>query len=183
VDTMASAIQDLYPDDYARCYGCGRLNAHGLHVRTFWERARAGAGAGAGAHAGAGAGVEAGAQIGVGTARFTPRAEHIAMPGFVYGGLLASLIDCHGIGTAAAAAMEADGHVPGRDASPRFVTASLRVDFLKPTPAGQELVLTARPRDVGPRKVQVDVELAAGGQVTARGEVLAVRLPETFRAR
>jgi hypothetical protein len=31
--------------------------------------------------------------------------------------------------------------------------------------------------------VRVDVELAADGQVTVRGEVLAVRLPETFRAR
>jgi uncharacterized protein (TIGR00369 family) len=153
---MSSAIQDLYPDDYARCYGCGRLNADGLHVRTFWD--------------------------GAGTARFTPRPQHIAVPGVVYGGLLASLMDCHGIGTAAAAAMEADGQVPGRDPSPRFVTASLKVDFLKPTPTDQELVLTARPREVGTRKVHVDVEVEAAGQVTVRGEVLAVRIPDTFRA-
>jgi uncharacterized protein (TIGR00369 family) len=151
------AIQDLYPDDYAHCYGCGRLNSHGLHVRTLWD--------------------------GAGTARFTPLPHHIAMPGFVYGGLLASLIDCHGIGTAAAAAMEAADQVPGRDPSPRYVTASLQVQFLKPTPVGHELVLTARPRDVGERKVVVDVEVEAAGEVTVRGEVLAVRIPETFRAR
>lgn len=151
-----AAIQDFYPDDSAVCYGCGRLNAQGLHVRTFWED-------------------------GVGTARFTPRPEHVAFAGFVYGGLIASLIDCHGIGTAAAAAMERDGAVPGRDPSPRFVTGSLRVDYVKPTPTGHELVLTARPGEVGARKVEVDVELAAGGVVTARGAVLAVRMPDTFR--
>jgi acyl-coenzyme A thioesterase PaaI-like protein len=151
-----TAIQDLYPDDYAHCYGCGRLNPDGHHVRTLWD--------------------------GRGTARFTPLPQHVALPGFVYGGVLASIIDCHGIGTAAAAAMETNGEVPGRDPSPRFVTASLRVDFLKPTPAGVELVLTARPRDVGPRKVHVDVEVEADGVVTVRGEVLAVRLPASFGA-
>lgn len=155
-----TAIQDHYPRDVAHCYGCGRLNPDGLHVRTLWDAAGGG----------------------VGTARFTPRPEHVAMPGWVYGGLLASLMDCHGIGTAAAAAMERDGGVPGQDPSPRFVTASLHVDYLKPTPLGPELVLTARPRDVGPRKVHVDVEVEAGGVVTARGVVLAVRMPEGFVA-
>jgi uncharacterized protein (TIGR00369 family) len=149
---VETAIQDLYPDDVAHCYGCGRLNAEGLHVRTLWD--------------------------GVGIARFTPRPHHVAIPGYVYGGLLASLIDCHGIGTAAAAAMEQAGAVPGRDPSPRFVTASLKVDYLKPTPMGVELVLTARPREIAARKIRVEVEVAAGGMVTARGEVLAVRIPE-----
>jgi acyl-coenzyme A thioesterase PaaI-like protein len=149
------AIQDLYPDPFAHCYGCGRLNADGLHVRTVWD--------------------------GAGTARFTPRPYQVAAPGYVYGGLLASLIDCHGIGTAAAAMMEREGRVPGRDPSPPFVTGSLHVEFLKPTPLGPELVLTARPRDVWPRKVFVDVEVAADGVVTVRGEVLAVRMPAGFR--
>jgi acyl-coenzyme A thioesterase PaaI-like protein len=151
-----ASVQDLYPDDYAHCYGCGRLNPDGLHVRTIWD--------------------------GVGTARFTPRPHHIAIPGIVYGGVLASIIDCHGIGTAAAATMERDGQLPGHDPSPRFVTGSLRVDFLKPTPMGTELVLTARPGEVGPRKVEVDIEVAAEWVVTVRGVVLAVRLPESFRS-
>lgn len=153
-----AAIQDHYPDDVAHCYGCGRLNEVGLHVRTEWEGGR-------------------------GVARFTPRPYHVAMPGYVYGGLLASLIDCHGIGTAAAAAMERAGTEPGEDSSPRFVTASLQVDYLRPTPMGVELVLTARPEEVGERKVGVSVEVEAAGQVTARGTVLAVRMPETFAGR
>ncbi|MFA5896987.1 MAG: PaaI family thioesterase, partial [Thermoplasmata archaeon] len=28
------AFQDTYPDELAHCYGCGRLNEKGLHLRT-----------------------------------------------------------------------------------------------------------------------------------------------------
>ncbi|MBI4500498.1 MAG: PaaI family thioesterase [Gemmatimonadetes bacterium] len=146
------AIQDLYPADFAHCYGCGRLNEQGLHIRSEWT------------------GEES-------VARFRPRAEHVALPGFVYGGLLASLIDCHSIGTAAAAFMQVAGGKPGVDPSLRFVTASLEVQFLKPTPMGPELVITARPVEVGQRKVIVESTLAANGVACVRGRVVAVPIP------
>ena len=152
-----SAIQDLYPDDFAHCYGCGRLNEHGLHIRSEWT------------------GDEA-------VARFRPQAYHIAVPGFVYGGLIASLIDCHAVGTAAAAAMRAAGQAPGRDPTPRFVTAALQVDFLRPTPAGTELLLRARPTAVGERKVTVEVTVSANALECARGRVVAVRIPASMAA-
>jgi uncharacterized protein (TIGR00369 family) len=149
------AIQDLYPDDFAHCYGCGRLNEHGHHIRSEWRGGEA-------------------------VCHFQPRGEHIAMPGFIYGGLIASLIDCHAIGTAAAAAMAAAGQRPGVDPSPRFVTGSLEVDYLRPTPAGAELELRARPVEVGERKVVVEATLSAGGVECARGRVVAVRLPASM---
>ena len=31
------AFQDHYLDNVAQCYGCGRLNADGLQIKTFWE--------------------------------------------------------------------------------------------------------------------------------------------------
>jgi acyl-coenzyme A thioesterase PaaI-like protein len=151
------AVQDHYPDDFAHCYGCGRLNAHGLHVRTVWE---------------------ADGTI----ARFTPRPEHIALPGFVYGGLIASLIDCHAIGTAAAYVERGAGRDIGDAPSPRFVTGTLTVQFLKPTPLGPELDLRARATEIGARKVTVEVTLAAAGEITARGTVVAVRMPDSMRA-
>ena len=150
-----NALQDLYPDDFSHCYGCGRLNSHGLHIRSEWRE-------------------------GESTARFTPANYHIAMPGFVYGGLLASLIDCHAMATAAGASMVAAGLTPGRDVTPRFVTASLQVDFLRPTPAGEELLLRARPTNVSERKVLVDVEVRAAGIECVHGRVVAVRLPATM---
>lgn len=154
--THGPALQDHYPDDYAHCYGCGRLNRLGLHVKTYWD--------------------------GAGTvARFTPRPEHMAMPGFVYGGLLASLVDCHSMGTASAAALRAAGKDIGAEPSPRFVTAMLKVDYLKPTPLGPELVLRSRAVEVGARKVKVETTVEADGVVTARGEVVAVRIPENLK--
>ena len=149
-------LQDLYPDDFSYCYGCGRLNRDGLHVRSEWNDGEA-------------------------ISRFTPAPHHIALPGFVYGGLIASLADCHAMATAAGASMVAVGLVPGRDPTPRFVTASLRVDFLKPTPAGLELVLRARAVEVGERKVIVELSVTAGGTECAQARVVAVRAPATMR--
>jgi acyl-coenzyme A thioesterase PaaI-like protein len=146
------AVQDFYPDDFSHCYGCGRLNKSGLHIRTEWT------------------GEE-------GKAEFNPRPEHVAVPGYVYGGLLASLIDCHAVGTAAAAFMKAGGLKPGTDASPRFVTASLEVQFKKPTPLGVPLHLSARPVEVGERKVIVEAVITAEGIETVKGRVVAVPIP------
>jgi acyl-coenzyme A thioesterase PaaI-like protein len=150
-----AALQDLYPEDFSHCYGCGRLNSQGHHVKSTWENGEA-------------------------TARFTPEPYHIAMPGFVYGGLIASLIDCHAMATAAGAFMAAQGQVPGSDQTPRFVTGSLQVDYRKPTPTGQELVLTGKAVEIGERKVIVEVSFRAGDVETARGRVVAVRIPPTM---
>ena len=115
-------------------------------------------------------------------ARFTPRPEHMALPGYVYGGLIASLIDCHAMGTAAAAALRADGKHIGEAPSPRFVTAVLNVTFQKPTPLGPELEIRARVTERSDRKAKISATLAAGGVVTATAEVVAVRRPESMQA-
>ena len=150
-----AAFQDFYPDDWALCYGCGRLNEHGLHIRSVWD------------------GDET-------VARFTPQPYHTAIPGYVYGGLIASLIDCHGTGTAAGAGYRAEGREPGSEPPLRYVTASLKVDYLRPTPLGPELEIRGRVREVKGRKVVVEAWLMANGEVCARGEVIAVRLPENW---
>ena len=148
-----TAIQDLYPEDVAWCYGCGRLNLHGHHVRSTWEGEDS-------------------------VCRFTPEAHHIAVPGFVYGGLIASLIDCHSTGTAAATAARLEGWQPGMPGAPRFVTASLHVDYLKPTPLGPELVLRAHVQEIQGRKIVVESTLSVGERICAKGRVVAARMPE-----
>jgi acyl-coenzyme A thioesterase PaaI-like protein len=104
----------------------------------------------------------------------------MALPGFVYGGLIASLADCHAMATAAAASMASGGAMPGRDPTPRFITASLNVDFLRPTPLGPELLLRARPVETGERKVVVAVSVLADGVECATSRVVAVRAPQTM---
>ncbi len=113
-------------------------------------------------------------------ARYIPRPEHMAVPGYVYGGLLASLVDCHGTGTAAAAAARAEERAIDSEPAIRFVTGSLKVDYLRPTPLGPELELRGTVTELKPRKVVVAIDLLAEGEVCVRGEVIAVRLPENW---
>lgn len=146
-------FQDYYPDHMAHCYGCGRLNEYGHQIKSIWD------------------GDES-------VCYFDPKPYHTAIPGYVYGGLLASLIDCHGTGTAAAAAYRAAGR--GMDTEPalRFLTASLHVDYLKPTPLGVTLEVRGRVKEVKERKVVIEEWIVANGIVTVRGEVVAVQVPE-----
>lgn len=145
------AVQDHYPDEFNVCYGCGQLNEHGLRLRTY----------------------VAGNDT---VATFIPQPYHTAIRGYVYGGLIASLIDCHGTGTAAAAYQAAHRELSS-DPPLRFVTASLHVDYLKPTPMGVPLELWGHAKEVKGRKVIVEITLSAGGEVRARGEVVAVQVP------
>jgi len=151
------AFQDTYPENVAHCYGCGRLNEHGHQIKTYWD------------------GDET-------VTRFQPQPEHTAIPGFVYGGLIASLIDCHSTGTAAAAAYRAEQREMDSEPPLRFVTGSLHVDFLKPTPLGPVLELRGRVKELKGRKVVVESEVWVDGVMTARGEVVAVQMSDTFKA-
>ncbi|NIP19035.1 MAG: PaaI family thioesterase [Xanthomonadales bacterium] len=149
------AFQDHYPDDLNHCYGCGSRNEQGHHLKSYWDGDRT-------------------------VASFLPGPHHTAIPGYVYGGLIASLIDCHGTGSAAAAVHRAEGRPMGSAPPVRFVTASIRVDYLAPTPMGVELRLEGEIAEVGERKVVVDVSVSAAGKVTARGRVIAVRMPQSM---
>jgi acyl-coenzyme A thioesterase PaaI-like protein len=150
------AFQDYYPDELSYCYGCGRLNEHGLHLRSYWD------------------GEES-------VATFCPHPYHTAIPGYVYGGLIASLIDCQGTGTASAAAYRAAGRRIGSEPPLRFVTASLNVEYLRPTPLGPPLEIRGRVKEIKGRKVIVTATVSAGGHVCARGEVVAVQMPEHMK--
>lgn len=141
------AFQDHYPDDYAHCFGCGRLNPEGHHLKSFWD------------------GEET-------VCRFTPDRKYTGgFPGFLYGGILASLIDCHGAGTAAAAKAREDGKPISR-----FVTASLKVDFLAPAPVDTELEVRGKVQEIKGRKVIVDLKVTAAEKVCATGTVIMVQI-------
>jgi len=64
----------------------------------------------------------------------------------------------------------------------RFVTGSLHVSYLKPTPLGPELEIRGRIKEIKGRKVVVEATLYAGGVATVQGEVVALQMPESFSA-
>jgi acyl-coenzyme A thioesterase PaaI-like protein len=150
------AFQDYYPEHLSYCYGCGRLNEKGYQIKSYWD------------------GDET-------VCHFRPKPYHMAVPGYVYGGLIASVIDCHSTGTAAAAKYR-EAH-RGMETKPafRFLTASLKVDYLKPTPIDVELELRGRIKNVEGRKVWVDVDLMSDGIVCAKGEALCIQVPEDMK--
>ncbi|MCX8512477.1 MAG: PaaI family thioesterase, partial [Chthoniobacteraceae bacterium] len=111
---------------------------------------------------------------------FTPKPYHTSIIGYAYGGLIASLIDCHSTGSAAAAMYRQAGRDMDSLPAFRFVTGSLHVDFLKPTPIEGELEIRGRIKEIKGRKVVVETTVYAGGVATVRGEVVAVQMPESF---
>jgi acyl-coenzyme A thioesterase PaaI-like protein len=111
---------------------------------------------------------------------FTPKPYHTSIIGYAYGGLIASLIDCHSTGSAAAAMYRQAGRDMDSLPAFRFVTGSLHVDYLKPTPIEGELVIRGRIKEIKGRKVVVETTVYAGGVATVRGEVVAVQMPESF---
>ncbi len=151
------AFQDYYPDNVAHCYGCGSNNPHGHQIKTHWD------------------GDET-------VTYFTPEPYHTSVPGYAYGGLIASLIDCHSTGTAAAAMYRAAGR--DMDTSPafRFVTGSLHVNYLLPTPIAGTLEIRGRIKEIKGRKVVVETTVLANHVATARGEVVAIQMPDSFGA-
>jgi acyl-CoA thioesterase FadM len=66
----------------------------------------------------------------------------------------------------------------GSEPAFRFVTASLHVDYVRPTPLGVPLEIRGHVKEMSGRKVVVAATLAASGQVCARGEVVTVQMPE-----
>jgi acyl-coenzyme A thioesterase PaaI-like protein len=151
---MPEAIQDRIPHNH--CFGCGPLNALGLGIKSY--------------PTGEGA-----------VCTFQPSPHHTAGPTHVLnGGIIATVIDCHCVCTAIADAYRAAGREIGTAPLVWCVTASLRVDYLAPTPIAAPVELRAHVREAKGRKRVVACELCSGGQVCARAEVVAVEVPPTW---
>lgn len=150
----SKAFQDYYPDEFAHCYGCGRLNEEGLQIKSYWD------------------GEES-------VCLYTPKPFYTGgFPGYFYGGLISSLIDCHSAATASAAKLRAEGFSLEDKPLSRFVTASLKIDFLKPTPMGTAIELRGRVLEIKGRKIIVSTTLSSEGEIRAKGEAVMVQLPE-----
>lgn len=148
---VRQGLQDVWPD--ATCYGCGPANPEGLRIKSYWS--------------------EDGSEV---VCRFEPQPRYNAgFPNVMYGGLVASLIDCHSIWAAIAWTYREEGREHGSPPSISYVTGTLNVRFLKPTPLDRPVLLRARVTELQPRKALVACSLYSGDEETARAEVTAVR--------
>lgn len=157
------AFQDHYPEELSHCYGCGKNNPDGHQLKSYWQHID-----------------EANLNASTTIAHCIPDMKYTAIPGFVYGGMLASLIDCHGTGSASGMAYLAQNREIGSLPPMRFVTGALNVNYLAPTPQGVELTLIGRFSEVKERKIIVEITLSANDIVCVKGQVIAVLMPDSM---
>lgn len=131
------------------CFGCGPANEKGLQIDSFR--------------------IENGLSM-----QFVPGDEHQAFPGMINGGIIGTLLDCHGNWTAAIAIMDERG----MDEPPCTVTASYSIKLRRPTPLDKTLDITSQVIDIEGDKVNVEMTLEADGKVCATGKGLFVAVQE-----
>ena len=140
VTAVVPSIQErLFPD--LRCFGCGPANERGLRLRSFPSDAAV-------------------------TAEFLPWPEHDNGLGYLNGGIISTLLDCH---SAAAVMHEADrrgwGALPG--AGLAYVTAGLDVRYLRPAPLAEPVSLVAAVTEADESEMTAHVQLVWDGKPRA----------------
>lgn len=146
-------VQAAWPDN--TCYGCGRANPDGFGLESYVSEDRDAL-----------------------VATFDPEPTHAAgYPDFAYGGLLASLVDCHVIWTALTFRYASEGRRLLSDPLRMYVTGELTTRYLAPTPLDAPIHLRAWVEgDVGP-KTTVGCEAGPeGGDATVEAEATAVEM-------
>jgi acyl-coenzyme A thioesterase PaaI-like protein len=145
------ALQDQFKGN--TCFGCGPTNEKGLQIKSHWD------------------GDET-------VCTFQPQPHHNAgSERILNGGIIATIIDCHCVWTAVAHAYRRENRAADSHPPIECVTASLNVNYLKPTPIDEPVVLRARVTETKGRKIVVSCTLSSKRRECCRGEVVAVKVP------
>jgi acyl-coenzyme A thioesterase PaaI-like protein len=145
IDMTGVSIQErLFPD--ARCFGCGPANPKGLRLRSF-------------------------EQDDVVVATFMPWPEHDNGLGYLNGGIIATLLDCHS-GAAVFHQADIQGWTALPGAAYAFVTAGLDVRYLRPAPLLEPVELRAVVAAADESVITVDVQLVWDGKARAEASTL-----------
>ncbi len=126
-----TSIQDRYFSGMT-CFGCGPANARGLQLKSF-----------------DGADGEV-------FATFLPWPEHDNGLGYLNGGIISTLLDCH---SAAAMVVESAARGLPADGTLHYVTAQLDVRYLRPAPLTESVQLRAQVVDASDEALQIDAQL------------------------
>ncbi len=141
------------------CFGCGAWNEHGLNIKSSWEGD-------------------------ISVCRFVPQPHHAAMPhDIVNGGIIAAVMDCHSVCTAIADAYRRANRFAGDGKRPLlwYATASLHVEYLKPTPLSMPFTVRAKVVGLERRRTKLQVELVSDdGTTTCTGEVVAAQVSDRW---
>lgn len=149
------AFQDSMKDNF--CWGCGADNPDGLHLKSEWDGDRS-------------------------TGRWSPSPQYAAGPRhFLNGGVIATLLDCHGVCTAIADAYRRAAREIGSDPDIWHATTSMEIRYLRPTPIDVPLVLHGTISAVGDNGTTVECVLEAAGKERATARVMSIQVPDSWR--
>lgn len=139
ISDRPSIQERLYPT--LTCFGCGPGNPKGLRLHSYPDSG------------------------GV-TAQFTPWPEHDNGLGYLNGGIISTVLDCH---SAAAVTFEAEqqGWTALGGAALPFVTAGLSVRFLRPSPLHDTVRLRGVVTAASEADMTAEVELVWDGKTRA----------------
>jgi acyl-coenzyme A thioesterase PaaI-like protein len=139
------------------CWGCGADNPEGLHLKSHWNGDTA-------------------------VGEWKPSPVFAAGPRHILnGGIIATLLDCHGVCTAIADAYRREQRDIGSEPEIWYATASISVEYLRPTPIDASLELSGELGLVEDRVTVVECTLRAAGKDRARASVRAMRVPDEWR--
>ncbi|MCI0667962.1 MAG: PaaI family thioesterase [Methylococcaceae bacterium] len=142
-------IQTYMPG--AECFGCGGNNAYGLQIKSYCR----------------------GDQI---LCEWTPEQKHQGWQGNTCGGILATLVDCHCMASAMAFSARIEGLSLDQHSKVRFITGSLEIRYLRPTPVGVPVLLVARLANIRKERIYtLRCDLYSGPEKTVEAEVVAFR--------
>jgi acyl-coenzyme A thioesterase PaaI-like protein len=144
------AIQDTIPDNH--CIGCGPDNEHGLRIKSTWC-----------------GDLET-------ECRFEPQPHMASAPASILnGGIIATLIDCHAVGTSVGYGRRLDGLADGEPGA-LYATGSLEIRYLRPAAIDRPVHLKARITGVSARKTVLECTVVSDGEICATATVVAVRV-------
>ena len=151
---MKPAFQNQMREHH--CWGCGTLNEQGLQIKSYWSGSEA-------------------------ICTWKPSHHHMAGPKQILnGGIIATVIDCHSVCTAMAAAHREEKREIGSDPLIWYVTGSLNIKYLHPTPINEQVILRARVEDFTKKKTSLTCSLSSQGKECATAEIVAVRVPSAW---
>ena len=151
------SIQETYGDRFQHCWGCGAKNKDGLHLHTYPS----------------GDGSEC-------VSKFLPEEKYSGgVPANLFGGLIATLFDCHGTASAAWFNHRNQGLKLERNTViTRYITARLEIDFKKPVPIGKVVTVKSVAEEIGERKIIVSMEMEVEGEIKAKARMVAVKIKD-----
>ncbi len=156
IEEKRKAIQDYYPEKLAKCFGCGRTNTDGLHHKTYWD------------------GNE-------GTCHFIPQKHHTGYPGVLYGGLVASLIECNSVAVSIAATCEAEGINMEKPVKLLFFTiVRSNIKFHSAVPINSEITIKTKVDSMNKKFVKIKVSIYSDNKLCTTAETTTMRMEQAL---